>query len=259
MVVDDPTMTYDLTSPFPTLQRAPITEATIDVQVTLPPDVDLEQLRTFYRGLEQRFPLVEDRLRVDARLQMHKGAAPEITSQGPTPDGLLMRSENEALVVQARLDGFSLNKLAPYSTWDVMRAQAEELWSRYVSVARPVAVKRLAVRYINRIELQPGVDFKESILTVPEIAPGIPQGLPEYFMRLVIPHETGATAIVTEASLPSTGEGPPAMLFDIDVFRFTEIPANNFEAIWRILEELRAYKNVIFFNSVTPKQMEKYA
>jgi uncharacterized protein (TIGR04255 family) len=259
MVVDYPTMTYDLKSSFPTLRRAPITEATIDIQVTLPPDVDLEQLRAFHRGLEQRFPLVEDRIRVDAHLQMRKDAAPEMTSQGPTPDGLLMRSENEALVVQARLDGFSLNKLAPYSKWDVLRGQAEELWSRYVNVARPVSVKRLAVRYINRIELQPGVDFKESILTVPEIAPGVPQGLPEYFMRLVIPHETGATAIVTQASLPPTVEALPAMIFDIDVFRYTEIPASEFGGIWRILEELRAYKNVIFFNSVTPKQMEKYA
>lgn len=252
-------MTYDLKSSFPTLRRAPITEATIDIQVTLPPDVDLAQLGAFRRGLEQRFPLVENRMRIAARLQMHKGAAPEITSHGPTPDGLLMRSEDEALVVQARLDGFSLNKLVPYSKWDVLRGQAEELWSRYVGVARPVAVKRLAVRYINRIELQPGVDFRESIRTVPEIAPGVPQGLPEYFMRLVIPHESGATAIVTEASLPPTLDAPPAMLFDIDVFRLSDIPANEFVGIWPILEELRAYKNVIFFNSITPIQMEKYA
>ncbi len=252
-------MTYDLKSVFPTLRRAPITEATIFIQVTLPLGVDLKQLRSFHHGLEQRFPLVKDREIVTARVQMHKGAAPEMTSEGPAPDGLLMTSDDEALVVQARLDGFSLNKLAPYSKWDVLREQAKDLWSRYVSIARPIAVKRLAVRYINRIELQPGVDFKESIRTVPEIAPGVPQGLPEYFMRLVIPHETGATAIVTEASLPSTAGTPPAMLFDIDVFRLTEIPASDFEAIWPILEELRAYKNVIFFNSITPRQMEKYA
>lgn len=107
--------------------------------------------------------------------------------------------------------------------------------------------------------MQPGVNFKESILTAPEIAPGVPQGLPEYFMRLVIPHESGATAIVTEASLPPASNSLPAMLFDIDVFRFTAIPASDFGGIWQILEDSRAYKNVIFFNSITPKQMEKYA
>jgi uncharacterized protein (TIGR04255 family) len=252
-------MTYDLKSSFPTLRRAPITEATIDIQVSLPPDIDLEKLRAFRRGLEQRFPLVEERVRAAVSFLMNKAAPPEMTSQGPTPDGLLMRSESEALVVQARLDGFSLNKLAPYAKWDALRGQAQELWTRYLDIAHPLTVNRLAVRYINRIELQPGVDFKESILTVPEIAPGVPQGLPEYFMRLVIPHESGATAIVTEASLPPTSHSLPAMLFDIDVFRFTAIPASDFGGIWSILEDLRAYKNVIFFNSITPKQMEKYA
>lgn len=252
-------MTYDLKSLFPTLRHAPITEATIDIQVSLPSEVDLKTLRDFHRGLEQRFPLLEERVRSAVFLQMNQVAAPEMTSQGPTPDGLLMRSESEALVVQARLDGFSLNKLAPYAKWDDLRRQAQELWKRYLDIARPLTVNRLAVRYINRIELQPGVDFKESILTVPEIAPGVPQGLPEYFMRLVIPHESGATAIVTEASLPPSAHSLPAMLFDIDVFRVTVIPASDFEGIWSILEDLRAYKNLIFFNSITPKQMEKYA
>jgi uncharacterized protein (TIGR04255 family) len=107
MVVDYRAMTYDLKSVFPTLRRAPITEATIDIQVTLPPDVNLEQLRSFHRGLEQRFPLVKDLELVTASVQMHKGAAPEMTSQGPTSDGLLMMAEDKSLVVQARLDGFS--------------------------------------------------------------------------------------------------------------------------------------------------------
>lgn len=251
-------MTYDLRSSFPTLQRAPITEATIDIQVQLPPEIDLAQLRTFHLGLEQQFPQVEERLRMSAVVQVNKVSGPEMISDGPTPDGLLMRSERDALVVQARLDGFSLNKLPPYAKWDALRERAQDLWQRYVEIARPIRVTRLAVRYINRIELTPGVDFKHSILTVPEIAPGIPQGLPEYFMRLVIPHDSGATAIVTEASLPQTLEQPPSMLFDIDVFRFTDIPVGDTAAIWSTMEELRAYKNVIFFNSVTSEQMEKY-
>lgn len=251
-------MTYDLRSSFPTLQRAPITEATVDIQVQLPPEIDLARLRTFHLGLEQQFPQIDERLRVSAVVQVTKSSGPEMTSQGPTPDGLLMRSEKDALVVQARLDGFSLNKLPPYAKWDTLREQAQELWQRYVEIARPIRVTRLAVRYINRIELAPGVDFKESILTVPEIAPGVPQGLPEYFMRLVIPHDSGATAIVTEASLPPTLAEPPAMLFDIDVFKFADISASDSPAIWSTLEELRAYKNLIFFNSITSKQMEKY-
>lgn len=258
MVVDSPRMTYDLTSRFPTLDHAPITEAVIDIQTQLPPDVDLAQLRRFHNGLEVRFSQIDERLKVLATLQLDKRSGPEMKSEGPTPDGWLMRSDKEALIVQVRLDGFTVNKLSPYDSWKSLREQTRELWQRYVEIARPIKVTRLAARYVNRIEMLPGADFKESILTVPEIAAGIPQGLPEYFMRLVIPHHSGSIAIITEASLPTPQGEIPAMLFDIDAFRFTDIPATDESAMWSILEELRAYKNLIFFNSIPPTQLEKY-
>ncbi len=252
-------MTYDLKSSFPTLRNAPITEALIDIQVQLPPEVDVAQLRIFHEGLDDRFPHVEQRLRASAGLQMDSQAGAEFKSEGPTPDGWVMRSEKDALIVQARLDGFTVNKLPPYITWKSLKERARELWQRYVEIARPIKVTRLAARYVNRIEVPLGVDFKEAILTVPEIAPGIPQGLPEYFMRLVIPHPAGSTAIVTLASpvAPPTGDMLP-MLFDIDVFRFTDLATADDSSIWSTMEELRAYKNVIFFNSITPAQLEKY-
>lgn len=256
MVVDDrPAMTYDLGSQFPTLQNAPITEAMIDIQVQLPPDVDLAQLRKFHGGLERQFSKIEERVQVSAVLKMDKVSGAEIESKGPTPDGWLLHSAEDALLAQVRLDGFTLSKLPPYITWKSLSDHAKELWHRYVEIARPTKVTRLALRYVNRIEMSLG-DFKESIRTVPEIAHGIPQGLPEYFMRLVIPHPSGSVAIVTEASLPTPEI--PTMLFDIDVFRFMELEATDESRVWSVLEELRAYKNVIFFNSVSPKQLEKY-
>jgi uncharacterized protein (TIGR04255 family) len=191
---------------------------------------------------------------------MEKDGSTRVSSRPPQQDGFVMRSDTDNLMIQVRLDGFTANKLAPYATWETLRSQTLEMWQRYVRVASPMKVTRLAVRYTNRIEVPVGTDFKDHILTVPEIAPGIPQDLPEYFMRLVIPHPTGMTAIVSEASLPSTTgeEAAAAMLFDIDVFRMTDMAADDQNVIWSILEELRRYKNVIFFNSITPKQMESY-
>jgi uncharacterized protein (TIGR04255 family) len=65
-------------------------------------------------------------------------------------------------------------------------------------VARPTKVTRIAVRYVNRIEIPAGVDFKEYILTGPEIAHGIPQTLDNFFMRLEIPGQSGETAVITQ-------------------------------------------------------------
>src|SRR5579863_4601559 len=102
MVVDSPSMTYDLRSSFPTLQNAPITEAIIDVQVQLPPEVNLAHLRRFHEGLEKRFPRIDERRKVSATFQMDSRSVSEIRSSEST-DGWLMRSENESLIVQARL------------------------------------------------------------------------------------------------------------------------------------------------------------
>jgi len=257
-ILGDLLMNYDLESKFPTLPKAPITEALIDIRAELPPDVDLARLRGFYAGLEERFPKIEERVSMSATVELNKSGA-QVRDERSSPDGFVMRSEEDGGILQARLDGFTMHKLHPYISWHSLSGQARELWRHYVSVARPSKVTRLAVRYTNRIEVVPGQEFKQFILTAPEIAPGIPQMLPEYLMRLVIPHPAGSTAIVTASSLPPVmnSETIP-MLFDIDAFRLVDIPAGDEESIWLFLEELRAYKNLIFFNSITPAQLERY-
>src|SRR5712691_8149097 len=64
----------------------------------------------------------------------------------------------------------------------------------------PYLCTRVALRYINRIEFPlPMRDFKDYILTIPEIAPDLPQGLANFFMQLIIPvHTMNAVVIVTE-------------------------------------------------------------
>jgi uncharacterized protein (TIGR04255 family) len=258
MVLDGSGMTYDLESSFPTLKNAPITEALIDIRVELPSDVDIAALHRFYEGLEDRFPKIDQRMSMSATLDL-KQPDGGLKGNAPKPDGYMMRSEEKALVVQARLDGFTINKLTPYHNWKSFSDEAKELWERYVRIARPSKVIRLALRYTNRIEVLPGREFKEFVLTFPEVAPGIPQILPEYFLRLVIPHPSGSTAIVMESSLPSAPEAENvSMLLDIDVFRAVDIPPTQESTIWSTLEELRAYKNLIFFQTITPTQMEKY-
>ena len=75
---------------------------------------------------------------------------------------------------------------------------AEAILDIQVEPARPNRLKRLALRYINRIEIPlPIRDFKDYLLTIPEIAPGLPQALSNFIMRLVIPNpEMEATAVI---------------------------------------------------------------
>jgi len=245
------------TGDFPALRNAPIVEALIDIRVSLPVDTDLASLESFSEPFSDRF--TQSKLRASAAATIEFGeAAPVISSTGPTPDGYFFTAPQEKLVAQARLDGFTLSKLKPYESWKTFCPQFVELWNHYVIVAKPTKITRIALRYVNRIEIPIGGDFKEYILTVPEIAPGIPQSLPAFLMRLVIPSPAGDMAIVTEKAgdAPSQRDVFPLIL-DIDVFRDVEMDIQD-TALWKIIRDLRSYKNTIFFNSLTPKALEMF-
>lgn len=238
--------------------NAPITEALLDIRVQLPSEIDLDKLKTFYDPIKERFPQKQDRISVQAGFQI----SPEGPTTLPTSskqDGYLFRSTTENKVVQARLDGFTFNKLKPYEKWESFRDEARNLWNSYFKLANPVKVTRIALRYINRIEIPlPINNFKEYILTTPEIAPDLPQGLSQFFMNIVIPnHKIEATAIINQTMENSTPTQKLPYIFDIDVWKATNYEGNK-EEMWNEFEKLRIFKNDIFFKSITDKTKELF-
>jgi len=157
------------------------------------------------------------------------------------------------------MDGFTFSKLKPYDRWEPFRDEAKELWSIYAEVAKPVSVRRLGLRTINSLNLPlPFDDFKEYILTTPEVAPNIPAALSQFFMQLVIPQLGGETAVITSALQPQQSNlAVVTILFDIDVYVEQIFPPDS-EAIWERCESLRRIRNDIFFNSLTEKAKELF-
>lgn len=242
---------------WPRFPNAPITEALLDIRVKLPSTIDLRRLETFQDSVKDRYPDRRERSSWQAGFEMKEGSVRVIEPSG-RPDGYLFTSKDGRQIVQARLDGFTFNRLKPYDKWETFRDEARQLWEQYLMVATPEIVSRVALRYINRLNLPlPLKDFKEYILTTPEIASNLPQGLSGFFMRLVIPQEKSkSTAIVTETIEPPQENRLP-LIFDIDVFREAPFDPTGLE-IWEGMEQLRQLKNEIFFNSVTEKAKELF-
>lgn len=241
--------------------NAPITEALLDIRVTLPAQTDLAKLATFHNAIKQQYPSKQERLAWRGHVEIKASPVPEV-SQSATggPDGYLFTSVDGRQVVQARLDGFTFSRLKPYDKWTTLRDEAQELWQHYVRIASPETVTRVALRYINRIEIPiPMRDFKDYILTTPEIAPDLPQGLGSFFMRLVIPDpKAQAVAIVTETMEPiDESRNRLPLIFDIDVFRMAAFNIQD-NAMWEAFEYLHDLKNDIFFKSITLKAKELF-
>ncbi len=117
----------------------------------------------------------------------------------------------------------------------------------------------MALRYINRIEIPlPIRDFKDYLLTIPQIAPNLPQALAHFIMRLVVPNpEIGATAVINVVMDQSSSAKFQPIIFDIDVFKIMNHPGNS-EEIWQDFDQLRIFKNEIFFNSITDRAKELF-
>lgn len=246
---------------YTTFPKAPITEALLDIRVELPTDTSLNTLELYQNEIKERYPIKEERFEWKTGIEFQSGK-PQISEHSGGRKGYLFRSADKLKVVQSRLDGFTFNKLKPYEHWEVFRDEAEELWNHYIDIARPTKVVRMALRYINRIELPlPFDDLKEYILTGPELAPELKLPLSNFLVRLeIFNNDLDCKAIITETlEKPITRQDKTffPLIFDIDVFKVVNNDPSDKES-WEIFESLRNFKNDIFFESITPKTKELF-
>lgn len=229
--------------------RTPITEAIIDFQVELPDGVglsDLERCQDAAYPCKKALPVSVGPTELEVA-----------TSATSRQVGFLFASADEKQVFQARSDGFTMHRLAPYEGWEPFRDEARRLWDLYRQTARPRKVARVAVRYINRLDLPvPLVEMKDYLRTCPEVSPDLPQGLEEFFMQLNIPQrDIKSTLLLRETVVPAPPSGVASVVLDIDLFRSDGIPPDD-AGIWACLETLRARKNEIFEACITNRTRE---
>jgi uncharacterized protein (TIGR04255 family) len=243
---------------WPRFPNAPITEALLDIRAKFPGSLDLQRLASFHETVKDRYPDKREHFSWRSGFQMKPGGTVDVVQPSGGTDGYSFASKDGLQIVQARMNGFTLNRLKPYDTWEVFRDEAKKQWYRFCAITTPEIVPRVALRYINRLQIPlPISDFLDYIRTVPEVAPQLPQGLSSFLMRLVIPAlHRNAIAIVTEAMEPPQAKTVP-LIFDIDVFEEGAFDVQGTE-MWDAYAQLREFKNEIFFGSITEKAAELF-
>jgi uncharacterized protein (TIGR04255 family) len=245
---------------FERFPNAPIREAIIDIRAELPEEINLESLEKFGNDIKSRYPEKKKRLSWTGALEFKADQPPQIQKPAGGQDGFLFSSEKEQKIVQARLDGFTFNKLKPYDHWETFRDEGKNLWEYYKRLAKPQKVTRLALRYINSIEIplnEPEVSLENYVFTYPEMPKESPYKLTNFLVRLEVSDPNSeARANISQSIEPVTTEtNVLPLLFDIDCYRLVDIDPGSNE-VWEIFEELRNFKNGIFFGSITEKTKE---
>ncbi len=241
---------------YPVLKNAPITEALIDIRVKLPSELDVKNIDSIYESIKNQYP--ETERRKISKVKFEPKAEEIVKSSRPEINGYRYISFDKKQIVQARLDGFTFSRLHPYIKWEELRDEAHKLWKLYKDITSPESITRVALRYINNLNIpMPIKDFGDYLTSPPAVPEGLPQGVGSFLTRIVI-HEPsiGANAIITQALEQIVTDVAPIIL-DIDVFKAQTRGIEEKDA-WEIIERLRHFKNKIFFNSITNSLKEMY-
>lgn len=238
------------------LAKPPITEALVDIRVT--GKVGPEAFEPLTAQLRDRYPIVEPHEKGEATFRFEAGKF-SADARGLGLQGYFLRSAQKDRLAQFRVDGFTFNVLGGYSSADDMLAEALPLWGLYREAARPQAVVRVAMRYINTLSLPwaEGDDFARFLRAGPSVPGELPQQVSEFLTRFAVHFaESKVVGIVTQRMGFPEEPGTTRVVIDVDVFREVDLePSADLDAVFA---ELRRNKNDIFFSLITEDAVELF-
>ncbi len=237
------------------LAHAPIREALIDIAVRVPVETSLDLLGSLQAAIASEFPRKQEIKTAEVEVDIAK----ETNKFVKTGIGWAFRTEDEKRVVQFRTNGFTFNWLKPYTNWKDLRSHAQRMWQLYADTVRPEVISRLAVRYINQLELPlPMNDFAEFITAQPVIPAALPQKVGSFFTRVAIhDDQTDCGAVITQVFEGLVDPKVFPLILDIDASKLVSLKRDD-PGIWLVLDQLRDLKNDIFFESLTEEAVRLF-
>lgn len=237
------------------LPNAPIIEAVVDINCDLPVGTDLVALEPAAKeAYSERYPQARRRLDQQVEFRQEADAPPE-SSFTQAVGALQFVAPDGKQLMQVRSEGFTFNRLAPYGSLDEYLPEVEDGWRRFVEIARPVQVKRVGLRFINRLML-PMVEERLDFSDYLRFGPRLPDGglLFASFVHQYAAVEPGTENRVNMALVTQAQEGMHLpVIFDIDAFRLVSHVPEDWDAIRKDILALRELKNRIFLDSLTEK------
>lgn len=237
--------------------NAPIQEAVLDIQVTLPEETDFQDLYRVNEQFKDQYPVADELAEASGAITLGKQVGSSIST---TKVAHKFQSADGKQVYQSRMDGFRISRLAPYKDWKKFKSEASKIWLAYKECMEPDKINRIALRYINKINIpESKVDLPEYFTSSPHVPDELPQHLAHFITRMLIPFEdTQSVAAITQTVLESTEQKITPIVLDIDVFRSADLDVRNEQELWTFFDQLRDQKNNIFESFITDKTRELF-
>ena len=177
-----------------------------------------------YNEVKEDFPKRQPETIVQLGIQI-MGQNPPGSAAVPAPSiaapqaftRLRFLSEDERAMVQIGPDLLAINRLRPYSSWNDFKPLVLRVLTKYQKVARPKGIRRIGVRYINRIEIPLSeVKVDDYLVAFPNLPDALPQRINVWVQRSEIPFDSEGTLIIQTGSVREAGLSGIAFLLDLD-------------------------------------------
>jgi uncharacterized protein (TIGR04255 family) len=247
---------------FPHLDKAPITEAIIEVRARAEaPWTETEIRPELLRQLpDYPHESSERNLSPPQAFTTSEGgvlaATPKIDLSWK---GLRFRSHDQKQIASFFRDLFAFSRLAPYNDWQAFSTEGLRLLGLYAKVARPSTVQRLGLRFINRINIPKNGRLEEYLTAPPKEVSGLRLPLMGFFHvdNLIVPGYTYAINFARTLQISSAPlDAKPALILDLDVYTLQSF-AMDVDAIREHLEKMRWLKNKVFFANITKELLQE--
>jgi len=236
------------------LKNPPIVEAVLDIECDLPPGQQVAALETPARErFRDRYPTFRTQRMQEFQIQTKPGGTPE-HSVRQAVQALQFLQEDEKQLIQIRAQGFSFNRLAPYTGLDDYLPEIERTWHLYIGLASPIQIRSIRMRYINRIPL-PSTAGIVNLETFFKISPRLPDEEKLKLVGFLNQHTAVEVETGNQVNIVMTGQAPEGdkfpIIFDIGVAALESGDPANWPWIFEKIRVLRNLKNLVFRETLT--------
>lgn len=242
---------------YPYLSKAPVVEAILDIRTT--PAEEWDET-SFTENVKSQFGS-EFTFEPENSLLYTILLDPSAPGQGNIPgtgwNGLRVFSADKTEIFKLVRDSFVYSKLNPYTGWESFKERGLLGWNRYRAIAGRQTIKKIGIRFINRIDFT--ADELSRLLNIYPVKIGkIDKDIAGYFQQNTYAFENGKilTKFIQAVQPPAEKNANPSIILDIDVFSSGGLPLSEND-VDLMMERFRQYKNDIFFGAITDALLER--
>lgn len=231
-------------------RNAPIVEAVIDLRCGTPSSLTFRDIARVAETIAA-FGYTQTGETVQVVQTMGSDGSSE---RSETKVGVALQSVDQKYVIQLQMQGFSCSRLYPYPRWEAFLDEAKRLWEVYRDAVQPESVRRVGIRYVNRLEVDaPVIDDFRPFLNLHPVTPwGLTTPPAGFFLQIRQPLSDGSMLLVNETTVQNAGTGQVAVVLDLDAFLEREMPVDEHD-VWNLVEALHVKVEAAFEASITDR------